>query len=223
MFVKLDTSKIKDFYNLLETDEHNRYDSWKHCYNTFSNINQDDDILALNLGFYLASWGMYRGSAALLQKSYKVHLGAITIIRDFYDLRCNYLNEVSKVQKKDILGLNKQLFKHYNSFTYFDNKNVLKSRKPTDTLISKIILGTLGCCPAFDRYFNDGVKKHNFNFTNFNESSFDEIFSFVDYYKKDLLKLQNELKLTQEMHYPILKLVDIYFWHEGFEMNSIQS
>ena len=119
--------------------------------------------------------------------------------------------------------MNKQLFKHYNSFTYFDNKNVLKSRKPTDTLISKIILGTLGCCPAFDRYFNDGVKKHNFNFTNFNESSFDEIFSFVDYYKKDLLKLQNELKLTQEMHYPILKLVDIYFWHEGFEMNSIQS
>ena len=218
MSVTINTNKIKDFYNLLETDEHNRYDSWKHCYNTFSNINQDDDILALHLGFYLASWGMYRGSAALLQKSYKVHLGAITIIREFYHLRCDELNEVSKVQKKHILELNNQLFKHYNSFTYFDNKNVLKSRKPTDTLISKIILGTLGCCPAFDRYFNDGVKRYNFSFTTLNEKSFDEIFNFVDNNKSELLKLQNELKLSQGLHYPLLKLVDIYFWFEGFSL-----
>src|SRR5690606_25210311 len=119
---------------------------------------------------------MYRGSAALLQKSYKVHLGAITIIRNFYHLRCDELNEVSIAQKKDVLELNKQLFKHYNSFTYFDNKNKPKSRKPTDALISKIILGTLGCCPAFDRYFNTGVKSHSFSFTTFNDKSFDQIF-----------------------------------------------
>lgn len=220
MSVTINTHKIKDFYNLLETDVHNRYDSWKHCYNTFSNINQDDDILALHLGFYLASWGMYRGSAALLQKSYKVHLGAVTIIRDFYHLRCDELNEVSIVQKNDILELNKQLFKHYNSFTYFNNKNVLKSRKPTDTLISKIILGTLGCSPAFDRYFNDGVKKYNFSFTSFSNKNFDEIFDFVEKYKPELLKLQSELKSSQGLHYPLLKLVDIYFWHEGFSLET---
>lgn len=220
MSVTINTDKIKDFYNLLETDEHNRYDSWKHCYNTFSNINQDDDILALHLGFYLASWGMYRGSAALLQKSYKVHLGAITIIRNFYHLRCDELNEVSIVQKMDVLELNKQLFKHYNSFTYFDNKNVLKSRKPTDTLISKIILGTLGCSPAFDRYFNDGVKKHNFSFTAFSDKNFDELFDFVEKYKTELLKLQSELKSSQGLHYPLLKLVDIYFWYEGFSLET---
>lgn len=218
MSVIIRTDKVKDFYNLLKTDEHNRYDSWKHCYSTFSNINQDDDILALHLGFYLASWGMYRGSAALLQKSYKVHLGAITIIRDYYHLRCDELNEVSKVQKRDILELNNQLFKHYNSFTYFDNKNVLKSRKPTDTLISKVILGTLGCCPAFDRYFNDGVKSYNFNFTTFSEKSFEGLFNFVDNYRPELLKLQNELKVSQGLHYPLLKLVDIYFWFEGVSL-----
>lgn len=218
MTLTLNTNKVNDFYKLLETDEHNRYDSWKHCYNTFNDISQDNDILALHLGFYLASWGMYRGSAALLQKSYKIHLGAITIIRYFYYLRCDSLNEVSKVQKKDILELHKQLFNHYNSFTYFDNKNELKSRKPTDTLISKIMLGTLGCCPAFDRYFNDGVKRHNFSFTTFNNKSFDEIFNFVEDYYSELLKLQNELKLSQGLHYPLLKLVDIYFWYEGFSL-----
>lgn len=220
MSATINTDKINDFYNLLGTDEHNRYDSWKHCYNTFSNVYQDDDILALYLGFYLASWGMYRGSAALLQKSYKIHLGAITIIRDFYHLRCDEIKEVSIVQKKDILELNKQLFKHYNSFTYFDNKNVLKSRKPTDTLISKIILGTLGCSPAFDRYFIDGVKKHNFSFKSFSNTSFDEIFNFVDNNKSEFLKLQSELMLSQGLHYPLLKLVDIYFWHEGNSKNE---
>lgn len=218
MPLKFDTTKIHNFYKLIETDEHNRYDSWKHCYNAFSNINQDDDILALHLGFYLASWGMYRGSAALLQKSYKIHLGAITIIRGFYHLRCSELHEVSKDMKSDILTLNKQLANHYNSFTYFDNKNVLKSRKPTDTLISKIILGTLGCCPAFDRYFNDGVKRHNFRFTSFNDKSFNEIFNFVNDYKPELSELQRELKLLEGSYHPIMKLLDIYFWHEGFSV-----
>ncbi len=220
MTLILDTTKIHEFYKLIAVDEYNRYDSWKHCFETFGDLNKDDDYLALHLGFYLASWGMYRGSAALLQKSYKIHLGAIRIIRNFYHLRCDILNEVTQVQKNDILELNKQLFKHYNSFTYFDNKNVLKDRKPTDTLISKIILGTLGCCPAFDRYFNDGVKRHNFSFTTFNETSFDDIFNFIDEYKTELLKLQNELKLSQGLHYPLLKLVDIYFWHEGFSIDS---
>lgn len=220
MELTFDTIKIHDFYKLIAIDEHNRYDSWRHCFETFGDLNQDDDLLALHLGFYLASWGMYRGSAALLQKSYKVHLGAITIIRDFYYLRCDELNEVSKVQKKDVLELNKQLFKHYNSFTYIDNKNVLKNRKPTNTLISKIILGTLGCSPAFDRYFNDGVKKYNFSFTSFSDKNFDEIFNFVEKYKPELLKLQSELKSSQGLHYPLLKLVDIYFWHEGFSLET---
>jgi len=40
---------------------------------------------------------------------------------------------------------------HYT--TNYMTKNVLVPRKPTHTLISKIIIGTLGCIPAFDRYF----------------------------------------------------------------------
>ncbi len=165
---------------------------------------------------------MYRGSAALLQKSYKIHLGAIKIIRKFYHLRCDINFEVSLLQKKDILELHKQLFNHYNFYTYFDNKNELKERKPTDTLISKIILGTLGCCPAFDRYFNLGVNGSGFSFTKFNTKSFDEVFGFVENYKCELLKLQSELKISQGFHYPLLKLVDIYFWHEGYSLETIK-
>lgn len=38
------------------------------------------DYLSLQLAFYLASWGMYRGSSFLLQKYYRVH---IHVERDF--------------------------------------------------------------------------------------------------------------------------------------------
>ena len=217
---RLKTDKIHNCYKIIATDEHNRYDSWKHCFETFGNLNQDDDYLALHLGFYLASWGMYRGSAALLQKSYKIHIGAVKILKENKHLRCNFQNEVSKDDIELVLSLYKQLYNYYLEFSYFDKNSSLGVRKPTDTLISKIILGTLGCRPAFDRYFNDGVKKYNFGFTKFTNKSFDEVFIFIELYKSELSQLQAELLLSEKIHYPLLKLVDIFFWHEGFNTET---
>ena len=70
--------------------------------------------MSLQLAFYLASWGMYRGSLFLLQKDYKVH---IPVVKE-------------------------QELKNQLSFT----------------LITKILMGTLGCVPAYDRYFIAGIK-----------------------------------------------------------------
>src|SRR6266567_156144 len=62
--------------------EHHRYRSWEHCYGYFQRVSRqtlvaDRDHAALQLGFYLASWGMYRGSSFLLQHAYTAHLGVI--------------------------------------------------------------------------------------------------------------------------------------------------
>ena len=57
-----------------------RYASFDYCFNYFQSFREADAISALaspinielsclQLGFYLASWGMLRGSAQLLQKS----------------------------------------------------------------------------------------------------------------------------------------------------------
>src|SRR6266852_2768974 len=64
---------------------HDRYRSWEHCYHYFQRnkrdgIASDPDHAALHLGFYLASWGMYRGSAFLLQHAYTVHLGVVDVL-----------------------------------------------------------------------------------------------------------------------------------------------
>ena len=37
--------------------------------------------------------------------------------------------------------------------------------KPTDTLVTKVLLGTFGCLPACDRFFIAGFKKAGFNYS----------------------------------------------------------
>lgn len=214
---KFSPNSTLSFHNHIKTDSNNRFNSWNHCYEAFGDINQDEKILALHLGFYLASWGMYRGSAAIFQKDYTIHIKAVQIIKDFYDLRCDTIHEVSSLDISRIIELTKALYKHYNSLQYM-MKEELVDRKPTDTLISKIIIGTLGCSPAFDRYYNNGVKVKGFTFNKINQKSYEALFQFIEDNKPDLIKLQQELYKTDNIHYPLLKVVDMYFWHEGFIM-----
>lgn len=77
--------KIREYHGDIERDGHHRYRSWEHCYAFFrqdspSAIMARQNTAALQLGFYLASWGMYRGSSFLLQHAYTVHLGVINAL-----------------------------------------------------------------------------------------------------------------------------------------------
>ena len=66
----------RTFYVDARANENGRSRSWEHCYRIFRDARTDPcpdyDYLSLHLAFYLASWGMYRGSSFLLQKDYKV-------------------------------------------------------------------------------------------------------------------------------------------------------
>ncbi|MCZ8145838.1 hypothetical protein [Flavobacterium sp.] len=213
------TEKIKKFQAFLNQDPHNRFNSWKHCYMAFENQNLEADYLALHLGFYLASWGMYRGSTGLLQKDYKIHVEAVQLIKKYYHLRCTSTFEVNKQHIEDILNLKQQLYEYYNSFTY-QNKEAYKAKPPTDTLLSKIILGTLGCTPAFDRYFNEGIKQHHHKAYKFDKKAMFALFSFIEQHYQDLIELQTYLARLEGVHYPLFKLIDMYFWNEGYTMSQ---
>lgn len=42
--------------------------------------------MSLQLAFYLASWGMYRGSSFLLQKDYRIHIPVVKeLLRNKYN------------------------------------------------------------------------------------------------------------------------------------------
>ena len=84
---------IVRFHRRLEDDEHHRYRSWGHCFRWFrerNRIRSEQGIKhsALQLGFYLASWGMYRGSGSgfLLWKNYRIHRYAVReVLKPEYD------------------------------------------------------------------------------------------------------------------------------------------
>ena len=64
---------VDDFISKSELGDH-RFKSFDYCYNYFvtnSDLTLDIEKSCLTLGFYLASWGMFRGSSFLLQKSAK--------------------------------------------------------------------------------------------------------------------------------------------------------
>lgn len=86
----------KKFYDDLKNGNNGRYLSWEYCYRNFHDAREkckkekspsdDIDYLCLQLAFYLASFGMYRGSSFLLQKDYKIHKDAVEeILKPEYD------------------------------------------------------------------------------------------------------------------------------------------
>ena len=186
-----------------------RYNSWNHCYKAFGNLSKSDDELALNLGFYLASWGMYRGSSQLLQKDYTVHLEMVEVVRTFQDLRCTFQYEVSIKDLDRIIALIQATKEVYGSIGV----------TATNTLVTKIILGTLGCLPAYDRFFIAGLKECNEPFTTLSKTSLTKLFSYVELHKQQLITIKNKKNLKD---YPLMKLVDMYFWQIGYEKSNIK-
>lgn len=212
----------KKFYKDLKADKNGRYRSWEHCYSHFIKARKskkvDYDYLSLQLAFYLASWGMYRGSSFLLQKDYKVHIpGVKELLKNKYDA----LAGIDYIGLKD--DSNQKLLQDINSFLekYYDKirKNVkgqeLKNEL-SSTLITKILMGTLGCVPAYDRYFIAGIKSQKVATSNYNIRS---IMKLVKFYEKNADQLEpiREKMEVEGMPYPQMKLLDMGFWQIGYE------
>ena len=103
---------------------------------------------------------MYRGSSFLLQKDYKVH---IPVVKELLNEKYAVLARIDCIGFKD--DSNQKLLQDINSFLeqYYDKiRHKVKEQELKNqlsfTLITKILMGTLGCVPAYDRYFIAGIK-----------------------------------------------------------------
>ena len=215
-----------EFYNDLKIDENGRYRSWEHCYSHFIKARGskeiDYDYLSLQLAFYLASWGMYRGSSFLLQKDYKVH---IPVVKELLSKEYDALAGIECIEFRK--ESNQQLLREINSFLgqYYDKiRREVKGQELKNqlsfTLITKILMGTLGCVPAYDRYFIAGIKKQKVTTGNYNLKS---IMKLVDFYEKNSVRLElvREKMEVDGMPYPQMKMLDMGFWQIGFELDKV--
>lgn len=214
-----------EFYNDLKVDENGRYRSWEHCYSHFIKARGsqeiDYDYLSLQLTFYLASWGMYRGSSFLLQKDYKVH---IPVVKELLNEKYDVLAEIDCIGFKD--DSNQKLLQDINSFLeqYYDKiRHKVKEQELKNqlsfTLITKILMGTLGCVPAYDRYFIAGIKNQKVATGNYNIRS---VMQLVNFYEKNADRLEpvREKMEVEGMPYPQMKMIDMGFWQIGFDLDK---
>jgi hypothetical protein len=212
-------SRVRSFHQQLQSDENHRYTSWEHCFSYFSQKKLDESIACLHLSFYLASWGMYRGSSFLLWKDYLVHREVVRNILSLRHLRNIDFSKPCNSRIDEIFELSSWIKTWYQDKISHVN-GTAKKINATNTLVTKILLGTLGCIPAYDRYFIEGLRAKGLSYSNLSKNNFLSVVDFYRRHRHDFDSLQRSINPTNGIHYPTMKLVDMYFWQIGFEKNS---
>ena len=204
-----------------------RYRSFDHCYFYFKDNYEkygDDaikDTMALHLFAYLSSWGMLRNSF-LLQKDYQFNREVVEIIaKKMYETANN--NNNKNLSAEDLIELRDAIRGYYIGKKFYkpvQSGFVMKERaikNVTDVLISKILLGTTGLVPAYDRYVRRAMKEISID-GSFNEGSVHLLNIFVEENDEAIKKVQKTIKNDLGVEYSPMKVVDMYLWQRGFEL-----
>lgn len=194
-------------------DASSRYASFDHCYNYFQGHREAGtestlggagvrQVSCLQLGFFLASWGMYRGSAALLQQSSRALLPAVELIAQ----------APATVWETDVALYDEDRIDQLLEFARAIGKVVPGGH--SETLTSKIMLGVFGCVPAFDRYFRSG-----FVTSGFRKKALLEIRTYHEQ-NRELIESHRTATIDFEgkptkRRYTQAKVIDMIFFVEG--------
>lgn len=218
-------SAAQTFYDDARANENGRSRSWQHCYRVFRDAridpSPDYDYLSLHLAFYLASWGMYRGSCFILQKDYKVLSPIVEeVLKPEYDclfgVACADLREPD-VQER-LTNVSDNIANHFGPI-----RNEVAGRKVASSvspvLVTKILMGTLGCVPAYDRFFEEGARYLGLEKKTYHEKSLLELAKFYEAHNDRLEEARRGMQ-TDDLIYPQMKLLDMGFWQVGFEKDA---
>ena len=219
---------ISKYHKLSRIDKHHRFKSWEHSFHFFSshykslNDEKTFDHGCLHLAFYLASWGMLRGGAFLLQKDYRIHeYFLIDVVKNTKYFRYYDREFQLSMNRDSVVGIDsliKETTESYiSNISQINGEDTLAS--VTDTLASKILLGVYGNVPAYDRYLKDALNLHGIS-QQFNEASLLELVDFYNSYRDEFEKC-HQLFCENGTYYTPMKLIDMYFWQVGFLMDTI--
>lgn len=222
---------IEAFKSIREKDVCCRDMSYEICreffMNNYGDKNKEDEI-ALHLYAFLASWGMLRNSFLLKTKNYRF-LKPVVAKLCAHACLLNWEPEFTESDNdfiKEIMVLKGEIIACFNGQTFYEIKvdekgvraNEERIKSVTDTLVTKIILGTLGCVPAYDSYFLSALRKRketdkDISLT-LNEKSLRWIIKFAkenqDNCKSIREAINNEL-------YTTMRIVDMLLWWEGYK------
>lgn len=208
----VDIPQAVDRY-LRHRDPTARYTSFDYCFNHFQQHRtavaawgdpSGMEVSCLHLGFYLASWGMLRGSSDLLQRSARHLIPVIETV-------AYSPTEVWDLDLDDYGTESIELIHR----TAFDIRQAFRPVEASDILVTKVMLGVFGCVPAFDTYFKKG-----FGISTFSRGSLRRIGAFyrsnaamIDQLRPPTLDFTTGQPTTRL--YTRAKVVDMIFFIEG--------
>lgn len=191
-----------------------RYASFDYCFNYFQARREDGGVEALaegrnlqlsclHLGFYLASWGMLRGSTVLLNRSLK-HLAPVVAVvvdspREVWESDANRYTDDVCTSLLDVGGRIRAAFPEGAS----------------DTLVTKIMLGVFGSVPAFDTNFRRGS-----GITTFGRGALKRVARFYEENAEVIERhrvptLDFDTGASTDRLYSRAKVIDMIFFVEG--------
>jgi hypothetical protein len=134
-------------------EEYRRERSWDFCFNYFQDNakpTQNMELSCLQLGYYLASWGMLRGSSYLFRETNARHYRAAVEIIERYN------PEMREIDQQPFGDADAQIS---ILAAAADLKCALLPKGGASrTLVSKVMMGTWGTIPSFDTYFVKGFR-----------------------------------------------------------------
>ena len=203
-------------YDSMKDDPHHRYLSWEYCHEAFRlnrrpQIDATIDYLCLHLAWYLASWGMLRNSF-LMQKDYKIHADVVRLIYqpewdDLWDLSPEKLSQEYYADR--IMKLSESITEAYVASG---------AGIPTETLLTKILLGTVGCVPAYDRYFKKALADTCAASQVFSAKSIRTLGNLYLDHEDEFEKLRKHC--GRRIEYPAAKILDMCFFEYGFQRDA---
>lgn len=203
-------------YDSMEKDPHHRYLSWEYCHEAFRlnrrpQVDATIDYLCLHLAWYLASWGMLRNSF-LMQKDYKIHADVVRLIYqpewdDLWDISPEKLSQEYYADR--IMRLSERITEAYVASG---------AGIPTDTLLTKILLGTVGCAPAYDQFLKKGLSDTGAASQVFSTKSIRTLGNLYLAYESEFEKLRKYC--SSRIEYPAVKILDMCFFEYGFQRDA---
>lgn len=202
-----------------KVDSTDRYASFDYCFNYFQRHRKDPqtmlgknlELSCNQLGFYLASWGMLRGSSFLLQRSVKHFVPLVELIAsapnelwelDVHRYDTERLELIMEWTPKIQEALHPKGWKVYEGVA-------------SDILVTKILLGVFGCVPAFDTYFKKG-----FGVSTFSKGSLRKVGMFYADHAQEIEGLRQPTidfatGMPSEILYTRAKVIDMAFFVAG--------
>ena len=221
------TELIAEFAQQIKADSHHRLRSWHHAHAAWQEYLDkriDDDHATLHLAFYLASWGMYRGSSKLLQRDFLALKPAVQFLADQRQDWESLLFSTETPEKiaKDIRELANGLKSALVGPLTLPGTNQ-KQANVTDTLLSKILLGTLGAVPAFDTEVKKALRKEVKGYKSGDSFVQKKLAAVIELARAKQDRIENGqaiLKRETELEFTRTLVLDLYLWGKGRKLNE---